>query len=128
MKHYLLLYILTLLLMTLVDLAWIGGLMRDFYRSRMPDLEFHAIPGVAFYVIYAAGIVFFAQAGAASWQEALGRGAMFGCFAYATYDLTNLATLRNWSLSLAMTDWFWGTFVTGLASAGGFLLVKLIEK
>ena len=53
------------------------------------------------------------------WTSALLWGALFGLFAYGTYDLTNLATLRNWTLKVALLDMAWGTFVTAMAAAAG---------
>ncbi len=80
---------------------------------------------VAFYVMYIAGIVFFALRPAldgGSWLTALGYGAALGAFAYATYDLTNAATLKNWPLSSSWSDIAWGAVLTGLATVAGWLV------
>jgi uncharacterized membrane protein len=123
MKHTLILYACTLIVMTLLDLLWIGGIARDFYRSRIGNLEFHPAPAVAFYLMYAAGIVVFVNGGAgARWPSTLLYGALFGLFAYATYDLTNLATLKGWSPLLAVVDMAWGMFVTAAGATAGLLI------
>ncbi len=76
---------------------------------------------VAFYLIYVLGIVVFAVWPAlesGDWRTALMRGAAFGFFAYATYDLTNLATLKVWSLKISLIDMAWGTLLTGTGGGG----------
>ena len=84
------------------------------------DVNFPA--AIVFYLIYAAGVVFFAvrpavQSG--NWSDALLRGAALGFLAYATYDLTNLATLRNWPVSVTLADLVWGTLLTAVAASAG---------
>ena len=76
-----------------------------------------------------AGIVIFVSgsAAASSLQSVLLYGALFGFFAYATYDLTNLATLRVWSPTLAIVDMAWGTFITAIAAAGGWYIAGLFK-
>jgi uncharacterized membrane protein len=129
MKHYLILYIATLIVMTLLDLCWIGGFARDFYKTRISNLELHLLPAILFYLIYAIGVLIFVSSNAnAAWQSTLLYGALFGFFAYATYDLTNMATLRDWSLLLCVVDIVWGTFVTSIAATSGLLITRLIER
>ncbi|SDH66974.1 Uncharacterized membrane protein [Arthrobacter subterraneus] len=101
------------------DAVWLKS-MSGFYRRHLtelmapkPDFRYAA----AFYLIYIAGIVFFAlqpalQAG--SWPSALGYGAALGFFGYATYDLTNAATLKSWPAVVVVVDLAWGTVLTGL--------------
>ncbi len=89
----------------------LGGLMAD-----KPNMS----AAVAFYLIYVLGIVVFAVKPAllsGDWQGALWRGALFGFIAYATYDLTNLATLNNWPLKVSLIDMAWGTILTGTAAS-----------
>ena len=57
-------------------------------------------------------------------MRALGVGAFFGLVAYGTYDLTNLATLRNWPLPMVIVDLVWGAVLSGVSAAGGDLLLK----
>jgi uncharacterized membrane protein len=75
-----------------------------------------------FYLLYITGILVFAVrpgVAAGSWQTALVMGALFGFFCYMTYDMTNYATLRVWSLKVTILDLIWGTFLTGTAAAIG---------
>ena len=86
---------------------------------------------VAFYVVYVLGVVIFAvQPGLESgnWHGALVRGSLFGFFAYATYDLTNLATLKIWSLKVSLIDIAWGAFVTGTSAGLSALITGMVGK
>lgn len=101
------------LLMTGQYQAWIGPLMRE-----QPLLW----PALAFYLAYPVGLVVFAIAPALEaprWTRAAARGALFGLLAYATYDLSNLAILKNWPLPLTLVDMVWGAALScGSALAG----------
>jgi uncharacterized membrane protein len=82
--------------------------------------QFRLAPAIAFYAIYAAGLTLFAVLpglDAGDWKRALLWGGLFGLFAYSTYDLTNLATLKTWSLKLSIIDIVWGMVVSASSSA-----------
>lgn len=121
MKRSIVLYISTLVVMTILDMVWLGGIARGFYQDRMGSMmEFRMVPAVLFYLMYAAGIVFFVHGrDGGRWRKAAFYGAFFGFFAYGTYDLTNLATLRGWAVDLALVDMAWGVVVTAAAAAAG---------
>jgi uncharacterized membrane protein len=118
------------LTMAVLDAIWLtlasGRLYRPVIGSIMadkPDLR----PAVAFYLIYLAGIVFFAIAPglkADSLAKTVIAGALFGLVAYATYDLTNQATLKVWSTHITLIDMAWGAFLTATAAAAGHLLAR----
>jgi len=128
MKRYTLLYLVTLLVMAALDMAWLLGIAHEFYESRIGDmLEFRLVPAVLFYLIYIAGVVVFVSGRAARWQAAALYGALFGFVAYGTYDLTNLATLKGWPESVAVVDMAWGTFNTGFSAAVGWLIARKIR-
>ncbi len=118
-------YVATLAAFTLIDLVWLGVVAKDFYRRELGPLMADPInwtAGLAFYAIFAVGIVIFAvqPALAAGGTMRAGLvGAMFGFFAYATYDLTNLATTKGFPLKMALVDMVWGAILTGLAAAIG---------
>jgi len=120
-------YLATLVAFCAGDFVWLGTVAVGFYQSEVGPLLL-ATPNwpaaAAFYALYAAGTVFFAVLPALranAWTKALLHGALFGFFAYATYDLTNLATLRGWSLGVSIVDIAWGTVVTGMAATVGYL-------
>ncbi len=104
----------------------------NLYRPLLGDLllaKFRLGPAVAFYLIYMAGIVVFATAPAITsgrWSAALINGALFGFVAYATYDLTNQATLRLWSVTITIVDLCWGTVLTAIAATLGYLIASAI--
>jgi len=110
------------------DAVWLGQMAGRLYRPRLGALmrdDFALMPAVAFYVIYIAGIMVFAVAPARAsglWTTALFRGAGLGLVAYATYDLTNQATLRGWPLVVTIADLCWGTVLTGVAATVGFIV------
>lgn len=80
---------------------------------------------IVFYLIFIVGILIFAVAPALesqSWQKALVLGALFGFFTYATYDLTNLATLREWPLTVTLVDMVWGAVLSGSVATVSFFI------
>jgi uncharacterized membrane protein len=84
---------------------------------------------VTFYALYAAGIVIFCISPAldsASLAKAALLGALLGALAYATYDLSNLATLKSWPMALSLLDIAWGAFVTGVAASAGYQMTRLV--
>ena len=114
-----------LLVLLVVDIVWLGVIAKGFYRNQLGTLmaaRIQLIPAVAFYLLYPAGIVLFAAlpgTEARSLPNAAALGAAFGFFAYATYDLSNWATLRGWPMTLSLVDIAWGTLLTGLAASAG---------
>lgn len=129
---YALSYVATAIVFLVVDSIWLGVMGGLVYRPLLGDMllaKFNVAAAVAFYLLYVAGLVIFAVApalGAGRWQTALIQGALFGFFAYATYDLTNLATLKNWSTLLSLLDIGWGTLASGIAATAGFFAVRAI--
>jgi uncharacterized membrane protein len=119
--------------MGVLDFLWLTNMLGPVYRPAIGSLlaeKPHMGAAVTFYVIYLAGIQIFAVSPAlatADWRTASVHGALFGFFAYATYDMTNLATLRNWSLKMSLIDMAWGSVLTAItASAGAFAALKLV--
>ena len=118
-------YLATLLVFTAVDFVWLGFVAHGYYRSQIGHLiadQVNLPAAAAFYLVYALGLLIFAvqpAVAAGGVPKALMLGAMFGLFCYATYDLTNLATLKNWSLPLSLIDMAWGAVLSGVAAAAG---------
>jgi uncharacterized membrane protein len=106
-----------------IDLVWLLGVAKNLYRNEMGDLmanEPKLLAGLAFYLLYALGVCIFVIVPALSKQSclyALQYGALFGLFCYMTYDLTNLAVVRNFPTQLAFFDIAWGSFVTALCAS-----------
>lgn len=114
---------LTLAIFAVIDTAWLTLMADRLYRPLIGSLlaeNFKLAPAIAFYGLYAGGLTLFAVRpglAAGDWKTALLWGGLFGLFAYATYDLTNLATLKSWSLKLSVMDMAWGACVSAAASA-----------
>jgi uncharacterized membrane protein len=119
---YLGIYLSFLITLIAVDLVWLLGIAKNLYRDEMGDLmasEPKLIAGLAFYLIYALGVCIFVIAPALSKQSlmyALQYGALFGLFCYMTYDLTNLAVIRDFPTRLALIDIAWGSVVTAFSA------------
>jgi len=127
LKRYIILYLSTLITMATLDCFWLACIARDFYQNRIGALlEFHPVPAIVFYLIYTAGIIVFVSGRniAVKWQIVPVYGALFGFFAYATYDLTNMATLRGWSWQIVIIDVAWGTFNTAFSATCGWFIAR----
>lgn len=112
----------TLLVMLVLDGVWLTQVAGPMYRGALGDLlvpGFRKAPAVAFYLIYGLGLTALAELPEASLGAIAARGAVFGFAAYATYELTNLATLKAWTMRLVLTDLAWGTVLSAVASASG---------
>ncbi|SER31028.1 Uncharacterized membrane protein [Pseudomonas sp. NFACC02] len=126
MKRFLSAYLPTLLAFLVLDGLWLGVLMGPTYRDWLGPLMLARpviFPAVLFYLIYIVGIVLIGVlpgVGRGSLRRAAGYSALLGLMAYGTYDLTNWATLQGWPSQLALVDWAWGTFASGVAGAVGY--------
>lgn len=122
-------YLFSGVIMLAIDAVWLTLMADRLYRPQIGHLMradgFAAVPAVAFYLIYLVGIVVLAQMPASHWSGAAWRGAVLGFCAYATYDLTNQATLRDWPWLVTAVDLSWGTALTAIVAAGGFALASL---
>jgi len=127
-------YIATALVMLVMDSAWLYVMAGRLYRPQIGALMrdgFDPVAAVIFYVVFVAGIVTFVGVPAlegARWTTPLWRGALFGLVAYATYDLTNQATLRGWSWLITGADLVWGMTLTGISAALGVSLARIVLR
>ena len=129
MIRYTIAYAVTAVVFLGVDYIWLSRAM-GFYRNSLGDLlaeKPNLLAAAAFYLIYFVGIVVFAVMPAAKtggWASAILLGGLLGLVAYATYDLTNLATFSRWPLVVTVVDMVWGTFITAVASLAGFVAIR----
>lgn len=125
---YIQLYLLTIPVFFVIDLLWLGVIARGFYRTNLAHLLSPSVnwpAAFAFYLIYIAGILYFAVApalAAESLWPALINGALFGLFTYLTYELTNMATLPDWPLRVVILDTLWGVALCTSVAAGSFMI------
>lgn len=117
-----LLYLITTVIFFVIDMLWLGFVAKSFYREKLAfiftgDVNWPA--AIVFYLLYIGGILYFAVLPSmkdAQWQTALLNGAILGGMCYATYDLTNMATIRQWPLIVVVVDIVWGIVLTGSVS------------
>lgn len=132
-KSILISYLLTFVVFLMIDLLWLGIIARNLYQKYLGDFLSDNVNWTAafiFYFVYVAGISIFAIYPAVhkgSVFNAILMGALFGLFTYATYDLTNLATLKDWPLPIAFIDILWGVILSAIVSLSGFYIVKWIN-
>jgi uncharacterized membrane protein len=130
MKFWILAYGGAALVMLALDAVWLTVMGKALYRPVLGDIlldGFRVAPAIIFYVLYVGAIQVFAVSPAVksgSVTTALIYGALLGFICYATYDLTNHATLKAWTTTLTLIDMAWGTVLTAAASAGGYLIAR----
>ena len=126
-------YLLTTVVFFIIDLTWIGLVAKKFYWGQMGNLlkdDINWIAALVFYLLYIVGIFVFAILPAVendSVTSAMFYGALFGFFCYATYDLTNLATLKGFPLKVVVVDMIWGVVLTGSVSTAGFYITRWVR-
>ena len=132
MAIYALSYLFTLGFFVVFDSIWLTSTTQSLYRPVLGNIlveQLRVAPAIGFYLLYPLGIAIFAVAPslkADAILPAIAYGALFGLFAYATYDLTNFATLRHWTAHITMIDIAWGAFATGASATLAYLATKTI--
>jgi uncharacterized membrane protein len=122
LKNTLLLYLVTLAIFFIIDMVWLGLVAKNFYRQQLGGMLSAKVnwpAAILFYLLFIAGLQLFVIAPALARGDALQalwQGAFFGLVAYATYDLTNLATLNHWPLLVTVVDLAWGAVLGGTVS------------
>lgn len=120
------LYAVSLITFLVLDFVWLGAVAAAVYERYLgpimrPDVQWAA--AIAFYLLYVAGVMFFATEpaiGRDSWRAAAGRGAFLGLVAYATFDLTALATLQGFPIEIVFVDLVWGAVLTATVATVGY--------
>ena len=127
-------YICSAVTMLILDIGWLTFATPRLYKPIIGEImapKPSLAPAIAFYLIYVAGLIFLAvgpQLKTGSIGRAALSAAVFGFVAYATYDLTNQATLKVWSLKLSLADMAWGALVTAIAGAAGFWGARAVAR
>ena len=119
-------YVVIIVVMLVLDALWLGWIAKDFYRRGMRRaivFEVRWWAAVLFYLLHAAGVLYFAVSGVGAFSPALFRGAFFGLATYGTYNLTNLATVKNWPVGVAALDMAWGTLLTMLSALAAYCVL-----
>jgi uncharacterized membrane protein len=125
-------YFIALLSFFAIDMVWLGVISKNYYKQKLgfilsPDPNWAA--AIIFYLLFIAGIIYFAinpGLKANDWQVALVNGALLGAMCYATYDLTNMATIAKWLIEIVIIDIIWGMVLTGSVSVITYFAVEKI--
>jgi uncharacterized membrane protein len=133
-KQIILLYLITLAVFFVIDMIWLGVVAKGFYRKHLgsmmsPSVNWKA--AMLFYLLFIVGLLIFVIRPALSAGiplNALLFGALFGLISYATYDLTNLATIKDWPLIVTVVDLIWGTILGGTVSFVSTILGRALLK
>jgi uncharacterized membrane protein len=126
------LFIIALPVFFVIDMVWLVLVAKKFYQEQIgflmkPDINWFA--AIIFYLLFIAGLIIFVVSPAVekhSWVHAILFGALFGLITYATYDLTNLATLKDWPLLVTIVDLIWGTVLASSISLITYLIANKI--
>ena len=133
MITYITAYAAALVAFVVADMVWLGIMVNRVYRPALADILIPGVnlpPAIVFYLLYPIGLVIFAVLPALKSESsamAIGYGALFGFFTYATYDLSNHATLRNWTVQVTAIDMAWGTVLGAIAALVAYIVTaKLV--
>ena len=123
-------YVSTAIVFLGIDALWLGRVATTYYRGWIGNMMLEQpnfAAAAVFYLVYVAGVVYFAVMPALNsggWTQAAIAGAILGFIAYGTYDMTNLATLKNWPIIMTVVDISWGTILTSFAAVMGFFITQ----
>lgn len=129
-KSILISYLLTFIVFLMIDMLWLGLIAKTIYQKYLGNFlsdNVNWTAAIIFYFIFVVGISIFAiypAVNKGSVSHAILMGALFGFFTYATYDLTNLATLKDWPLPIVIIDIIWGSVLSAIVGLSGFYIVK----
>ncbi len=124
------LYLIALPIFLAIDLVWLGVVAKNLYAQQLGYLmktNVNWVAALLFYFLFIVGVVIFVLQPAVeknSLVMALSLGALFGLITYATYDLTNLATIKDWPLSITIIDLIWGTSLSTMVAGFSFIMAK----
>jgi uncharacterized membrane protein len=133
MFSYFKVYILAFLVFILIDSIWLGLIAKKLYKKQIGFLmkeNFDMKVALIFYLVFIVGLVFFVLNNAIinqSWQYALFAGMFYGFITYATYDITNLATIKDWPVMLTVIDIIWGSLLCCTTSIITYLIAVNID-
>jgi len=126
------LYFITLAIGFVIDLVWLGVMNSRFYKPQLAGLmsdKVNWLPGILFYVLFIVGLLALVVIPAfnnESWLSAMLMGGLLGMIAYGTYDLTNLASIKNWPVPVTVVDIIWGTVFSAIVATIGYFIAKAL--
>ena len=123
-------FAITFVVFMAIDLIWLGLIAKNLYSKYLGYIMTDKVnwgAALLFYMLFIIGLLFFVISPALeknSWTYALGAGALYGLLTYATYDLTNLATLKDWPITITVIDMIWGTTLAASTSIISFSILQ----
>ena len=123
-------YVIALVIFLAIDMVWLTVIAKNLYAQHLGYLmapKAKLLAALIFYLLFVLGLQFFVlnpALAAGSWKLALFAGMFFGLVTYATYDLTNLATVKDWPVLITVLDLIWGSFVSGMTAFLSFLIIR----
>ncbi len=130
---YLYLYTITFVIFLVIDFIWLNSIAKNLYSTKIGHLLAEnpkLFPALIFYLIFVVGVIIFAVLPGYEaqniWKTVI-LGALFGLLTYSTYDLTNLATLKNWPISVTIIDLIWGTSISTVISIAGYFIAIILR-
>ena len=133
MWEFMKVYLVAFLVFLLIEGIWLVLVAKDFYKKEIGFIMSESpkiLPTIVFSVLFVLGLVFFVINPALakdSWKYALLVGLLFGLISYSTYDLTALATLKDWPLKVTIVDLIWGSSMSAIVSTVSFFIVKMLS-
>jgi len=130
--QFLIAYLVTVVVFLVIDYIWLGIIMKDYLQTQLGHLmvdEVNLTIAAFFYLFFAAGIVLFCVMPAfeaQSWIKAAVLGGILGFLAYGTYDVTNMATLKDWPVMMSVIDIAWGTTLTAVSATAGYVVTNML--
>jgi uncharacterized membrane protein len=124
-KRNAILYLATFLILIPVDFLFLGVVAKNFFTEQVGDMlgEVRLLPAVLFYLLYVLGVLVFVNgADDANWQSVLVKGALFGLFCYATFELTAMSLLKHWTWPVVALDISWGALMTAVSATLALLI------
>ena len=130
---YIYLYIITFVVFLAIDFIWLNFIAKNIYATKIGHLLAEnpkLFPALIFYLVFIVGVIIFAvfpgYEAQNIWKTVM-LGALFGFLTYSTYDLTNLATLKNWPVSVTIIDLIWGTSISTVTSVAGYYIAMALK-
>ena len=123
-------FVITFIVFFVIDLAWLGLIAKNLYAKHLGYIMAEKVnwtEAILFYILFIIGILYFAITPATSLSSVVLSGALFGLISYATYDLTNLATIKSWPVIITVIDLIWGTTLSTLTASISYLIIDKLR-
>ncbi len=123
-------FVITFVVFFAIDLIWLGLIAKNLYAKHLGYIMAEKVnwtAAILFYVLFIIGILYFAITPATSLGNVMLSGALFGLISYATYDLTNLATIKSWPVIITVIDLVWGTTLSTLTASISYLIIDKLR-